>query len=463
MSPEERPHGAGNDEIPAAPIQIHYRSDRRVVAVDRPGLTLLDVAVRYKIPHFRECGGHGKCTTCRVRILEGAANVSPRTPAEVRMANERGWDELTRLACQARILGPVTIDRLVRTGADVTRLQLEEFPSGEGKEIPLAILFCDIREFTPLVERNLPYDVVHMLNRFFTSIGEPILLNNGFIYQYVGDAITGLFGVGGDAPDRCCLAAVRAGLGMLAALDELNERLRAEFGTEIDIGIGVHFGAAIVGHMGHPSHLQFGLVGDAVNVASRIEAMNRSLGTRFLASEELLARIPDAPVATGRRATVHLKGKSQPFPLVEVRGFASLDPMLVVQETVGALLERPDRFAGELYERMFALAPALRELFPAKLEQQGQMVTHMVQVLTYALSRPEHLELGLRDLGRRHVAYRVAPEHYGVFRQAFLDTVAAVLGPKHTAAIREAWSAIIDRIIERMIAAGRPHGNGGPA
>src|SRR5262249_40051150 len=139
--------------------KIVYMCDARVVPIDDPTMTILDVSIAHKIPHFRECGGHARCTTCRVRILDGLQHVSPRTPREAWVAQARNWDAFTRLACQTHVTGEVTLERLIKSGADVTQLQLEEIPLEQREEKPLAILFCDIRDFTPFVDHNLPYDV----------------------------------------------------------------------------------------------------------------------------------------------------------------------------------------------------------------------------------------------------------------------------------------------------------------
>jgi class 3 adenylate cyclase/hemoglobin-like flavoprotein len=431
-------------------MEIRYACEDRVVKDATPGLTVLDISIANKIPHFRECGGHARCTTCRVRILDGLQHVSPRSPVETKVAQERGWDDLTRLACQTQVLGDVTLERLIKSGADVSHLQLETIPAELREELSLAILFCDIRNFTPFVERQLPYDVVHMLNRFFTDLGEPILLNNGVIYQYVGDEITGLFGVDREDPEKSCLNAIRAGLGMLEALQELNSMLAEDFGTTFEIGIGAHFGPTIVGHIGHPSHRQFAVVGDAINVASRVQAMNKSLGTRFLVSADLLNQIPCSTVE-GKSTTAKLKGKHETFHLVEILGFKKPDPTLLVQETAGWILEQQNRFTDELYRRMFAIAPELKRLFHGDMQQQGQMVAHMLQVLVYAMSRPENMTLGLQALGQRHVDYGVSPEHYPVFRRAFLEALRVVLGEKCTLHVEEAWEVTIDAIIDVML------------
>src|SRR5512147_2223658 len=105
---------------------IAFLSDERAVPVVDPTMTILDIAIAHKIPHVRECGGNGRCTTCRVRICDGIQNVSSRTQREMEVADALRWDRFTRLACQTRVHGDVTVDRLIRTSADVALLQLED-------------------------------------------------------------------------------------------------------------------------------------------------------------------------------------------------------------------------------------------------------------------------------------------------------------------------------------------------
>jgi adenylate cyclase len=428
---------------------IVYLGDDRAVPVADPGMTILDVSIAHKVPHLRECGGHGRCTTCRVRIREGLQNLSPRSTREVQVADTLRWDASTRLACQARVTGDVTVERLIRSGADASRVQSEGASLAPPEERTLAVLFCDIREFTPFADSNLAFDVVHILNRFFGAVGDAIFLNNGIIYQYVGDQVIGLFGVGGDTGEKSCLDTLRAGLGMLEALGDLNRALSAEFGIKLDIGIGAHYGPLIVGMMGHPDHRQFAVIGDTMNVASRIESTNKTLGTRFLVSETLFSQVPHAPVEA-RKTQAVLKGKHGTFKLAEVIGFAAPDAALLVQSTVGILMEHQKRLTSHLYRRLFELAPGAKALFRGDMEMQGEMLSHMLQCLVYGMSRPENMRLGLRDLGHRHDDYGVAPEYYAAFRQAFLESVAGILGEKHTPPVEKAWADTIDLIIASM-------------
>jgi class 3 adenylate cyclase/hemoglobin-like flavoprotein len=331
----------------------------------------------------------------------------------------------------------------------VSRVQFEGASVAPPQEKTLAVLFCDIREFTPFADRNLAFDVVHILNRFFSAVGDVIFINNGIIYQYVGDQIIGLFGVGGDPGEKSCLDTLRAGLGMLDALNDLNLELSAQFGSTLEIGIGAHYGPLIVGMMGHPNHRQFAVIGDTMNVASRIEGTNKTLGTKFLVSEVLFRQVPQAPVEV-RRTQAVLKGKLGTFQLAEVIGFAAPDSALLVQSTIGILMQHQKRLTSNLYRRLFELAPGAQALFHDSMEMQGQMLSHMLQCLVYGMSRPETMALGLRDLGRRHDGYGVASEYYPAFRQAFLESARGILGEKHTPQVERAWADTIDMIITSM-------------
>lgn len=256
--------------------------------------------------------------------------------------------------------------------------------------------------------------------------------------------------VGDEPPERSCLAAIRAGLGMLAKVAALNAELSREFGISLEIGIGARYGPLVVGMMGHPSHLQFTVVGDAINMASRIEGANKALGTRFLVSEVLFNQVPQAPVAV-RKTQAVLKGKQGTFQLVEAIGFAAPDAALLVQSTLGVLLQHQARFTEGLYQRLFESAPGAKALFSCNMETQGRMLSHMLPFLVYAMSRPETMALGLQDLGRRHDGYGVVAEYYPAFRQAFLESARAVLGDEFSAPVERAWADIIDMIINSML------------
>jgi adenylate cyclase len=286
------------------------------IEVDEPNFTLLQLALKHGVPLVHECGGNARCSTCRVMISDGIENVLPRNAAEQKLADFKGFEDDVRLACQTRVRGPVRVRRLVFDETDAAIAEAEHGESS-GCERALAILFSDIREFTPLSEANLPYDVVHMLNRYFLAMGDAVLQNDGYIDKYIGDGMMALFGVSGGDPRSVCLAAVRAGLRMLDNLAELNRYLRDHFGVEFRMRIGIHFGDVVVGQMGHPKKMQFTAIGDSVNTASRIEAAVKGTTANLLVSEAVHGHIKDH-VQTGIDVDTVLKGKHGTYKLYEV-------------------------------------------------------------------------------------------------------------------------------------------------
>lgn len=437
------------DENPRK-LSIKYCSIDRIVDVEDPLDSILDISIHNKIPHLHECGGNGICTTCRIRVLDGFNSLTKPTAREVEMARKRNWDPSIRLACQTRVRGEVSIQRLVWTSSEISQLQLETVPVGKGEERPLALLFCDLRDFTKLAETHSNFDLAHMLNRFFTILGDPILMNNGIIYQYAGDEIIGLFGTSGGDKERISFDTIRAALGMQYAVERLNRLELKDFNTEFKVGIGIHFGKAFVGQVGHPKHRQFAVIGDPVNVTSRIESLNKEMNTTLLVSDEFLSNFPDNVLKTGLSSTVKLKGKESEILVHEVLDFVEPDTNLEVQATLDLLLKNEDSFASNFYERLFNKAPQVKELFTRNMLDQGRMLTHMLGGIIYSLSRPEYLILGLKSLGRQHKGYGVQKEHYPIVKEALLETIEDELGEACTHKVRYAWQSALDLVVQSM-------------
>jgi class 3 adenylate cyclase len=342
---------------------VRYRCAGMMVETSNLDATLLDISIAHKITHWHECGGNGRCTTCRVRVLDGASHLSPPTRRETELAQARGWDPMIRLACQTTTSGDIVLERVVLSEATASQLRAETVGREAGAERRLAILFCDMRDFTTLADTNSAFDVVHILNRFFEALGDPILLNGGVISHYVGDQICGLFGLDDVDPARICSGAIRAALGMVEAIDRLNEDLARSFGIRIRIGIGVHFGNAIVGDVGHPTLRRFTIIGDDVNTASRIESMTKELGTTILVSRAVAEWLAEGSLSVTATTMARLRGKPYDIELLAVDGFADPSPFALAQRSVGRLLDDPSAFAARFYANMFAMRPELEKLF----------------------------------------------------------------------------------------------------
>jgi class 3 adenylate cyclase/truncated hemoglobin YjbI len=417
------------------------------------GQTLLDVSIRQRIPHLHQCGARGRCTTCRVQILDGIAHVSARSPIEQQIASQRGWDEFTRLACQTKVHGTVVIRRLLDNPQDIIVLDLDELhgvAAGEGKELELAVLFSDIRNFTTYSEKNLPYDVVHILNRHFIAAAEPVLNNNGFIDKYIGDGILAAFGTRDESPTSICRNAVRAALGMQDAAQRLCPVFEREFNMSLRIGIGIHFGTVILGRIGHPGKRQITVIGDIVNMASRIERMTRELDVPILVSDSVVVHLPGA-LRLGPPTEAPLKGRAESILLYPCEGFSEPDTIFLVQSSFDRVSARSREFGERFYAILFEANPELRPLFQNGLTAQTKMLVSMLSSLVKGLNRMQEIVGGLRELGKRHRDYKVARGDYDKVLRALLWTLEEFLADDLTPEIRHAWITVYGMIAENMI------------
>ena len=281
---------------------------------EEAGQTLLEISKSQGIPHFHACGGNARCSTCRVMVLKGAGNLAPRTEAESALAQRKGLGDDIRLACQTRVNGPVTIQRLVLDDRDAENAYTHEAQTaiGTGTAMKVAVLFSDIRGFTTFSESSLPYDVMHILNRYLYGVGEAIHQNQGYIDKYMGDGVMALFGLKGVGPKKAATQAVAAGLDMIDALENFNIYLKEQFGVAFQVGIGVHVGEVVVGEMGHPERRQLTALGDVVNTASRIESATKEFGANLLISDAVYEQVKDT-IKSGALLKQSSKVKHQPI------------------------------------------------------------------------------------------------------------------------------------------------------
>ena len=177
-----------------------------------------------------------------------------------------------------------------------------------GAQREVTILFADLRDFTPWVESTAPAEVVADLNAYFSEMDAAIRGHGGLVLQFIGDEIEAVFGAPAADP-RHADAAVAAAREMGQRLAAWNAQRRAAGKVELRHGIGIHSGTVIAGNVGSSERMAYSLVGDAVNVASRIQALNKEFGTEILVSDATRALLASDP---GLRAlaAVRVKGRS---------------------------------------------------------------------------------------------------------------------------------------------------------
>ena len=430
--------------------KILYADIAYEVTTDNKDSSVLDISIKNKIPHLHECGGNGDCTSCRIRILEGMENLSTKSNKEIQMAEHRAWGANIRLACQSYVKGNVKLQRLVRSSAEINKLQKETILEGKAKELPIAILFCDLRNYTQFSSSNSSVDNADMLDQYYTALSHPILMNNGIIYQYVGDEIVGVFGIDGDSEENNCMNAVRAAIGMQQALEQLNQSALKTIKTKLEMGIGINFGKAYVGHLGHPTFRQFSVVGDPVNVASRIQGQTKLKKAKILLSQNVYKHIQKEALDMGQNFTVKLSGKEDSTRLFELKGFKTMDLQLELQASLNLILQDEEAFSELFYDKVFQKAPFVRALFKCNMKDQGKSLTHMLNGIVHGLARPEYLVKGLKRLGENHHGYGVEDEFYPVVKEAMLETIPEILDEGTAPQMIEAWSKAMDLVIDTM-------------
>jgi class 3 adenylate cyclase/CDGSH-type Zn-finger protein len=253
----------------------------------RPDVTVLVAAKEAGVPIASACGGNGRCSTCRIWVVSGLENCSPRSEIEIDLAARLHLPSHLRLACQTVATGDVTVRRLVLDDADLNIASLlgRAAQTRVGEQKNIAVLFSDIVGFTGISEKLSPYDVLFLLNKYYSAMGAVVEANHGYIDNFIGDGLMALFGIENEAD--FALASVKAGLDMLAAVDRIRPQFLATYGIEFNIRVGLHHGEAVIGSLGTGDRGRLTAIGDVVNIASRIETANKEAGTRLLISEQL--------------------------------------------------------------------------------------------------------------------------------------------------------------------------------
>jgi adenylate cyclase len=179
-----------------------------------------------------------------------------------------------------------------------------------GREVRVAILFTDIRNYTTLSEKLSPTEVVDFLNFYFSKVVEAVHGANGIVDKFIGDAAMAVFGI--DGSENAASDAVNAGFRIRSILKQVNEHLQKKGYPQIDNGIGIHYGPVIAGNIGSEQRLEYTVIGDAVNTASRIETLCKTQAHKLLISASAFEKIsPSLREHFSALGEFDLKGKSQ--------------------------------------------------------------------------------------------------------------------------------------------------------
>ena len=211
-----------------------------------------------------------------------------------------------------KVVDPEVRDYLM-SGAGKARLG--EALGGETREV--TVLFCDIRSFTAMSEKMAAADVVSLLNRYFTALGKCITNHHGIINKYIGDAIMAIFGAPVSS-ENSAKDAFEAALDMRKALQSVNEDFYKEGLPQLRFGIGIHTGPVFAGTIGAENRMEYTVIGDTVNTASRLESLCKTYTTDLLLSEAAVEKLGNGGKLTFV-ADAQIRGKTEPMKIYTIK------------------------------------------------------------------------------------------------------------------------------------------------
>lgn len=244
---------------------------------------------------------------------------------------------------------------------EVIRRLLDDPQRVQPRKTEVTVLFSDIRGFTTISEQLDAQELADLLNQYLTEMTRLIFMYQGTLDKYIGDAVMAIWGAPFDEPrhaEPCCLAA----LSMLDRLSELREEWKKKGLPPLDIGIGINTGIASVGNMGSKLRYGYTALGDNVNLASRLEGLNKEYGTHIIISEFTYRAIPEGFFQVRELDLIRVKGKSQPVGIYELLSNQAAQqdgPELVQLFMKGreAYKQRDWRVAADVFEQVLQRWP----------------------------------------------------------------------------------------------------------
>ncbi|MGY3582947.1 adenylate cyclase [Bradyrhizobium sp. USDA 4341] len=298
------------------------------------GLSVLEASLRYNVPHASVCGGRARCSTCRIRIIGDHAALPEPSPREAFVLHRVGTDDPSiRLACQLRPTSDLAFFQLFLPHTMSANAHASN-PTRVGQERYLVSMFVDMRGSTQLAEKRLPFDTVFIVNRFLGAVSQAVLEAGGRPNQFIGDGMLALFGLTTDR-QVACRQALRAAALIAANIDELNQFLSHDLREPIRFGIGIHGGEVIVGDIGYRDHMVFTALGDAVNVAARLQDMTKALACEAVISDEVRVTAGLADDALPAQE-VAIRGRNEPMTVRTVETTRVLSTLVDDRHAVAA-------------------------------------------------------------------------------------------------------------------------------
>lgn len=287
-------------------------SQGRAVGLLGVDIAASDVVTRMERLLWRGAGAMGIAVVAAIFLAAAVANWANAPLEKIRSALERiakcDWDtrvhlkthdEFGTVAEAVNNMAVALRDREMLKGAlaryvsrDVAEsiLAKNELPALRGERRQITVLIADIRNFTAMSDQLPPEEIVRFLNVFFKAMIEAIFVHRGTLDKFLGDGLLAVFGAPLDDAEHQKMA-VLAAIEMLKQTRELRQEMQSRHSVNLRIGIGIHTGAAVVGNIGSEERMEYTAIGDAVNITSRIEELNKAYNTELLVSRAVVEAV----------------------------------------------------------------------------------------------------------------------------------------------------------------------------
>jgi len=313
-------------------ISLSY-GNGRTVRVPK-GLSVLEASLRNNVPHASVCGGRARCSTCRIRIIGDCSELPEPSQREAFVLGRVGTsDPSIRLACQLRPSTDLSFFQLFLPHTMSANSHASN-PTRIGQERYLVSMFVDMRGSTKLAEKRLPFDTVFIVNRFLGAVSQAVIESGGRPNQFVGDGMLALFGLS-SSRQEASRQALKAAAMIAANVDELNKFLEHDLREPIRFGIGIHGGEVIVGDIGYRDHMVFTALGDAVNVAARLQDMTKNLSCEGVVSDEVRINA-GLPADALPQHEVAIRGRNEPMIVRTVTDAKQLSSLVNDEQSAAA-------------------------------------------------------------------------------------------------------------------------------
>ncbi|HEX3346673.1 MAG TPA: adenylate/guanylate cyclase domain-containing protein [Acetobacteraceae bacterium] len=286
------------------------------------GFSVLEASHSAGVPHTSVCGGRGRCSTCRVRVISCTRPLPQPSPAEQAVLDRADLRPPVRLACQLRPLGDIAVVPLVPSAAGHPRT----VRASPGEERFIVVLVLDMRDSTRLAETRLPFDTVFIMNRFISEADAAVTEAGGTTAQFTGDGLLAIFGLSCAAADAC-RQAVAATVLIGRNVAALNRVLLSQLAEPLRFGVGVAAGETVVGEIHVTGARAFTTLGDAANVASRLEALCKVHRCEAILSDEV-CRLSKLALSDLPQHTATLRGRDASLNVRVVERVDQLAPAL---------------------------------------------------------------------------------------------------------------------------------------